>query len=187
MQPQRATTEGPSPQLPQIWIGYLLAFATVVAETIAISVHPGLAKGNTAPPLYFFLADFIAAVYWFVCIYRYHQVMAHVPGWRHPISPAKAVGFHFIPFYNIYWIFKWPQPIAAFVNARLGRPPDKPLMRPQGIGFAVLSALIIRVFVDPGLGLILLFMSASYLSACLRRALSEPIPWQAAAGPPPLS
>jgi hypothetical protein len=115
--------------------------------------------------------------------------MNAIPGWRHPISPARAVGFHFIPFYNLYWIFKWPQPIAEFVNSRLGRSTSesfpKLFMRPQAIGLAVLLALIVRVFIDPGLGLILLFMAASYLSASLRRALAEPAPWQAAAGPPP--
>jgi hypothetical protein len=166
--------------LPQIWVGYLLGFATVIAETIAVSVHPELAKGPAVPPLYLFLPDFTGGVYWFVCVYRFHQVMNHTAGWQHPISPARGVGFHFIPLYNLYWIFVWPQPIAAFVNSRLG----KRIMRPGAVGFSVLLALVIRIFVDPGLGLILLFLSASYLSVCIRRAGAQPAPGQAPAGPP---
>ncbi len=185
MQSQPATSDDAAlPPLPQIWVGYLLGFATVIAETVAVSLHPELTKGESVPPLYFFLADFVGGVYWFVCVYRFHQVMTQIPGWQHPISPAKGVGFHFIPLYNLYWIFRWPQPIAEFVNSRLGRPADKPLMRPQAIGLAVLLALIIRVFVDPGLGLILLFTAGSYLSACIRRALAAQPPWTGAAAPP---
>ena len=95
--------------------------------------------------------------------------MAHVPGWKHPISPARAVGFHFIPFYNLYWIFKWPREIANFVNARL----HQPIMKPVAVGVAILAALVLRIL-DPGFGLILLFFPVSYVSECLRRAFAAP-------------
>ena len=88
------------PQLPQIWIGYVLGVATIIAEFVAASLHPELAKEGGIPPLYLFLVSFVGGVYWFVCVYRYHVVLAHAPEWKHPISPARAVGFHFIPFYN---------------------------------------------------------------------------------------
>ena len=174
------------PPLPQIWIGYLMALATVVSEIVAVSLHPELASGTDAiPPLYLFLAVFVGGVYWLVCVYQYHVFMNRIPGWHHAISPARAVGFHFVPIYNFYWVFKWPQEIARFVNVRLQRP----LMKPQMVGVAVFAAFVVRFLLDPGLGLLLLFVAASYVSACLRQALAAPpAPSPPAAdGPPPFS
>jgi hypothetical protein len=157
------------PKLPVIWVGYLLGVATIVSEFVAIGLHPELAKEGGIPPLYLFLASFVGGVYWFVCVHRYHVILAHVPGWTHPISPARAVGFHFIPFYNLYWVFKWPKEIAKFVNSRL----RSPVMKPIPVGVAVLGALVLRIL-DPGFGLILLFFPMSYMSECLRRAFAAP-------------
>lgn len=159
------------PPLPQLWIGYLLGFATIVAEFVAVSLHPELAKDEfPLPPLYLFLVMFVGGVYWLVCVHRYHVVLQHVTGWKHPISPARAVGFHFIPIYNLYWVFKWPQEIARFVNWRS----RQPLMKPQMVGLMVFGAFVVRFLLDPGLGLILLFLAASYVSRCLRLALAVP-------------
>jgi hypothetical protein len=172
-QPAQNPQPGSLPPLPQLWVGYLLGLATIVAEFVAVSLHPELAKAQfVIPPLYLFLVIFVGGVYWLVCVYRYHVLLAAVPGWKHPISPARAVGFHFIPLYNLYWVFKWPQEIARFVNWRLNRP----LMKPQMVGLAVLAAFVVRFILDPGLGLILLFAAASYVSECLRRALSSAPP-----------
>jgi hypothetical protein len=183
MQTESGRASRAFPPFPKIWVGHLLGLATIVAETVAFSRHPELAKSETIPPLYLFLAVFVGGVYWLVCVYQYHVVMAHLPGWQHPISPAKGVAYHFIPLYNLYWVFKWPQPIAEFVNWRLARPPQRPLMKPQIVGLAVFAAFVIRFLVDPGLGLILLFMAASYVSACLRRALDAPVSAQNFEGP----
>ena len=170
----------PLPPLPRIWIGHLMGVVTMVAGLVAVSLHPELAKGGlTNQPLYFFLPVFVGGVYWLVCVYQYHLVMASVPGWKHPISPARAVGFHVLPLYNFYWVFKWPQEIAKFVNWRVQRP----LMKPERVGLAVLAAFFIRFVVDPGLGLILLFVAASYVSACLRYAFAA-APREVRSGPP---
>jgi len=157
------------PALPMIWIGYLLGVATIIAEFVAVSLHPELAKEAGIPPLYLFLVSFVGGVYWFVCIYRYHVILAMVPGWKHPISPARAVGFHFIPFYNLYWVFKWPKELANFVNFRM----RANIMKPTPVGIAFIGALILRFF-DPGFGLLLLFFPLSYVSECMRRALAAP-------------
>jgi hypothetical protein len=167
------------PRLPQIWIGYLIGFATIIAEFVAAAMQPELPKAFfVIPPVYVFLPAFVGFVYWLVCVHRYHLILADIPGVKYPVSPARAVGFHFIPVYNFYWLFKWPQVLAKFINVRLGRP----LMKPGGVGFAVLTAFMVRFIVDAGLGLILLFVTASYISACLRHAVLSASP--AAAGEP---
>jgi hypothetical protein len=170
------------PLLPQLWAGYLLGFATILAEFIDAYLHPAEAVTTEIPipNLYLFLLMFVGGVYWLVCVYRYHVVMQRVPGWKHPISPARAVGFHFIPIYNLYWVFKWPQEIARFVNWRFGQQ----VMKPQMVGLMIFAAFIMRFLFDPGFGLILLFLAASYVSGCLRRAFALP-PMPTASTPPP--
>jgi hypothetical protein len=167
--PESARPPAALPALPMIWIGYVLGVATIIAEFVAVSLHPELAKEAGIPPLYLFLVSFVGGVYWFVCIYRYHVILAMVPGWKHPISPARAVGFHFIPFYNLYWVFKWPKELANFVNFRM----RGNIMKPTPVGIAFIGALILRFF-DPGFGLLLLFFPLSYVSECMRRALAAP-------------
>jgi hypothetical protein len=167
--PQPGSRQVALPHLPIIWIGYVLGVATIIAEYVAVSRHPELEKPGTIPPLYFFLASFVGLVYWLVCIHGVHVVLAQVPNWKHPVSPARAVGFHFIPFYHLYWVFKWPSEIAKFVNSRL----QHPIMKPKAVGIAILAAFLLRL-VDPGFGLILLFFPVSYVSECIRRAIAAP-------------
>jgi hypothetical protein len=112
-------------------------------------------------------------------VHRLHVILKLVPGWKHPISPGRAVGFHFIPIYYLYWMFKWPIGIARFVNSRF----SQPLMRPYVAGVMMLAAFLIGALLDPGLALILLFAAISYISACMRRALASLPPGSA----PPLA
>jgi hypothetical protein len=179
--PAQPMQQAKLPRLPQLWVGYLLGVATVVAELIEGSTHTPdpVTSDFPIPNLYLFLLMFVGSVYWLVCVYRYHVVMQQVPGWKHPISPARAVGFHFIPLYNFYWVFRWPQEMARFVNWRFA----KPVMKPQMVGLMIFSAFVLRFLLDPGLGLILLFLAASYVSGCLRGAFALPPP--PAVGAPP--
>jgi hypothetical protein len=159
-------------RLPKIWIGYLLAFATLVGEAVAVARHPELVKGTeiAVPPLEIYLPAFIGLVYWLVCIHRYHVVLAHVPGWKHPISPARAVWFHFIPIFVVYWVFRWPAAIADFVNQRL----DANVMNKWTVGLCFFASLLARLFLDASLHVALLFFSCTYISGFMRRALASP-------------
>jgi len=132
-------------------------------------LHPELAKEPLLiPPLYLFLANFISLVYWLVCVYEYHVVLAQATAGAYPIKPLRAAWFHLIPIYGLYWVFKWPRELAHFVNSRL----DAPLMRPNRTGLVVFTAFIAFLVLDRGIGMILLFWAASHVSRCLRFALS---------------
>src|SRR5260370_3604564 len=121
------------PAFPRIWIGYLLGVATLIAEMIAVTLHPELAKEPLLiPPLYLFLANFISLVYWLVCVYEYHFVLARATADTYSIKPLRAAGFHLIPISCLYWVFKWPRELARFVNGRL----PGPLMKPVRAGLA---------------------------------------------------
>ena len=179
---EQHTGSGASPKLPRIWVGYLLGVATMIAEVIAITLHPELAKEPLLiPPLYLFLANFISLVYWLVCVYEYHVVLMHASVGTYSIKPARAAWFHLIPIYGLYWVFKWPRELARFVNSRL----QAPLMRPDRTGLAVFVAFVVFLVLDRGVGMMLLFWAASHLSRCLRYSLAErPV---SPAGPLPFS
>jgi len=163
---------GPPIALPKLWIGYLLAAVTFFGEVVAVARNPELAKQGQfmVPPLEIFLPAFVARVYWLVCVYRYHKILASIPGWKHPISPGKAVGFHFIPFFNAVWVFLWPTAVAAFVQSRL----KTPRMRGWVVGLGILASILCQVLLDAAFGVALLFMAAAYVSAFLSRALNAP-------------
>ena len=180
-QEQQAESKALAP-LPRVWIGYLLGVATMIAEMIAVTLHPELAKEPLLiPPLYLFLANFISLIYWLVCVYEYHVVLAQATAGAYPIKPLRAAWFHLIPIYGLYWVFKWPRELARFVNGRL----EAPLLRPDQTGLRVFIAFAVFLVLDRGLGMMLLFWAASYLSRCLRYALAaRPAP---PGGQPPFS
>jgi hypothetical protein len=154
---------------PRIWVGYLLGVATLIAEMVAIYLHPELAKEPLlVPPLYLFLANFICLVYWFVCAYEFHVVLMQASAGAYSIKPIRAAWFHLIPIYGLYWVYKWPRELARFVNSRL----PAPLMKPDRTGLAVFLAFVVFLFLDRGFGMILLFWTASHLSRCLHYALA---------------
>src|SRR6266705_382500 len=160
---------GALPRFPSIWVGYLLGVATLIAEMIAASLHPELLKEPLlVPPLYLFLANFVSLVYLLVCVYEFHVVLAQTTADAYSIKPLRAAWFHLIPVYGLYWVFKWPRKLARFVNSRV----ETPLMRPDRTGLAVFIAFAVFLVLDRGVGMILLFWAASYLSRCLRFALA---------------
>ena len=105
----------------RLWVGYLLGFATIVAEFVAAALHPEMARPNFQfLPCIVFLVMFVGGVYWLVCVYRYHVVMARA----RLEAPDFAGAGRWLPFhsiYNLYWVFKWPQEIARFVNWRFAQ------------------------------------------------------------------
>jgi len=155
--------------LPKIWIGYLLCMATFIAAAIVVANHPEIIEGQPYIPLPLFLLGFVSFVYWLVCVHQLHMVLAHVPGWKHPISPARAVWFHFIPFYNIYWLYKWPSEVARFVQSALGGQGIKP----RNAGIFVLLSYALSILL--GGGLFLAFFALSLLTNWVRRALVAPM------------
>jgi hypothetical protein len=159
------------PSFPKIWVGYLLGLATSIAEIVALTMHPELLSEQfPIPPLYLFLANFICLVYWMVCAYEFHLILEFATNGEYPIKPVRAAWFHLIPIYGQYWVYKWPRELARFVNSRF----SVPVMKPERTGFMVFLAFIFFLFLARGLGMILLFWAASYLSTGLRVALAQP-------------
>lgn len=166
---ERKLQPGTSPPFPRIWVGYVLGVATLMAEMVAVTLHPELAREPLLiPPLYLFLANFISLIYWLVCVYEFHMILWQATASTYSVRPLRAAWFHLIPIYGLYWVFKWPREFARFVNGRL----QAPLMRPDRTGLAVFMAFAVFLVLDRGFGMILLFWSMSHLSRWLRHALT---------------
>ncbi len=92
--------------LPRMWIGFLLGIVFLVIEIIegASSLNK---EGRTEILPFSLFAGIPIWLYWLYCVFKIHDAVGRIPGYRHSITPARAVGMHFVPFYNIYWVFKW--------------------------------------------------------------------------------
>ncbi|HSS95863.1 MAG TPA: hypothetical protein VLK33_02470 [Terriglobales bacterium] len=115
-----------------------------------------------------FIANLVGAAYVLHCISTYHFVLTNVEGWSHPISPKKAVRYHFIPLFNLYWNYKWPYEIARFVNWRM----QKHRMSSVLAGTIVLFGFLSSFFLGSSLGLIVILSGFAYISRCLRDAFA---------------
>jgi len=171
-------TELPKP-LPRMGIGFVLVLLSFVTAMIEGAVNPELARQE--PPVGFYLVFLIGAwFYWLWCVHRYHDIMCSVSGYRHPISPGQAVARHFFPFYNFYWVFRWPSQIATFVNWRA----QANVMHGWIAGLLVLGAVILGRMIDGSVGLVLLFGCGFYISRQIRKAFAAPPVLPSAMVPP---
>jgi len=168
---RKTSTEVISVKLPKFWVGYVIAAIFIIAEIVEVIVNPSSVEQETTPILFpiFFLIGLGGWIYWFICVYKMHKVLGELTNSAYPITPAAAVGYHFIPFYNIfYWIFKWPAEIAKFVNARLER---RVASKDTGV-FLFLTPFIGR-YIDEGIVLIVMFSVGLYLSRKILQVVQE--------------
>jgi len=105
-------------RLPRLWIGYLIAILSFAAGVFELARNPGAYASSGEFPAIYLIGAAFGWFYWLFCVYRYHDVITDIPGYNHPIAASRAVAFHFIPFYNFYWVYRWPSAIAEFVNWR---------------------------------------------------------------------
>jgi competence protein ComGC len=147
-------------KFPKIWPGYVLGILFFIIEVIEAIYNPQASQEKYS--WWTILFWLTGLVYWCICVYKLHKTILKITNSDYPITPAQAVGYGFIPFYNLYWIFKWPSEVINMVNARIGTKKFRPWVpgvylflfivsgRVDGtiwlIGtFAVLSFLIKRV------------------------------------------
>jgi hypothetical protein len=164
-------------QLPNLRWGVGLAIALAILEMVwgaqralAQGGPESQSAGGYAAALWF-LGAIVSTAYVLSCIATYHHIVCHFRGWSHPISAKRAVRFHFIPIFNLYWDFKWPNEIARFVNWRMQR------QRMSGflVGVLVLLGFVLAGFLDTSIGLAVILSAFAYISRCLRDALAAPM------------
>jgi hypothetical protein len=163
-------------ELPNLRFGFGLAIVLFVLEVIwgfqkeiARGTSEAHSAGGYAAALTL-IGAIVSTAYVLQCISTYHYIANRVEGWDHPISPRRAVRFHFIPVFNLYWDFKWPIEMARFINWRMQR------HRMSGVlvGAAVLAGFLIGGFFDVSIGLVVILSAFAYISRCLREAFAAP-------------
>lgn len=116
-------------KLPVIWPGYIILAISFIVEIFAdLRVSPG---------------GLLCGIYWLCCVHRIHVVLAEITNGSYPITPGKSVWYNFIPFFNLYWIFKWTNEMEKFVSSRL-RPPGQMNGIASGI-FLLIGGIVGRV------------------------------------------
>lgn len=168
-----------SSQLPTLRFGFGLAISIFILEAVWGIQHE-LARGTSeshsaggyAAALTLICA-LTSTAFILHCISAYHHVVSKADGWSHPISPRRAVRFHFIPVFNLYWNFKWPTEIARFVNWRTQTHRMSGLLA----GVLVLAGFLIAGFLELSIGLTITLCAFAYISRCLRDAFAAaPVP-----------
>jgi hypothetical protein len=155
---------GPIPiSLPRVWVGYFIAVLFLVYGIAEFTLNPSSEQQASLPLI---IIAFVGWFYWLFCVQRLHQILSYATNASHPISPLKAVAFHFIPFFNLYWIFKWPNEIANFVNGRAG----ERKMQKGWVGIVILAGSLIGRL-DSSIGLAILFTVCLYMSKKLKGVL----------------
>lgn len=150
----------PKSSFPWVWLGFMFALAFIILETLwlVLELEEKQVDGGLT------LIAIGGFVYWLVCIHRLHKILVELKrGYPYPITGAEAVGKHFIPFYNIYWVFKWPSVMASYINER-GRVRMVPGFL---VGLMLFLSLLLRYF-DGGVGLAMLFGTTAYISSKLK-------------------
>lgn len=148
----------PHSSFPFVWFGFIFGFFFVVAEALQIVLELD-ATFNAL-----FVIIFVAGwIYWLFCVHRLHSILEEMTAGHYPISTGQAVGFHIIPFFNFYWVIKWPGTFSTYLNER-GRVRIAP---GRLVGFLLFLSFILR-FADGAIALIGMFAVLTYMSAKLR-------------------
>jgi len=172
----------------KVWLGFIAAAAAFLLILIVPSeqkiqvefyydpanqryVPKPVADVSEMHPLMALPALCLAAgwTWWFFWLHRRHQQLARLTNSTYPIGPKQAVGFHFIPGYNLYWAFHWTRPfthLCDLVESGLMKPAPpgaENAGKPQTILAGNLSG--VSETVKPG-WLPGIFLSLAMLVAC---------------------
>lgn len=141
----------------KVWLGFIAPVVAVLLlvivpgppEEIAVEFHMRWVDGSwqvakrpvkdvsKMHPMMPVSAAFLAAgwAWWFFWLYRRHQQLAQLTNSTYPVHPGRAVAFHFIPGYNLYWVFHWTRRFNRFcdlVGSGLMRPAAPPVPERAG-------------------------------------------------------
>ncbi|MFC1703263.1 hypothetical protein ACFL1E_00575 [Candidatus Omnitrophota bacterium] len=158
--------------LPQIWVGYVAGVVLFLLEAIAtvMIASAALSEESSIPLLDipYVLISLGAFIYWLVCVYKIHKVLFQATDNTYPITPRRAVGFHFLPFYNLYWIFKWPSEVVKFINVNA----PSLNMKPYAPGAIIAISFLLNRAI-PSIGTIVIFISLKWMIRNIKKVLEE--------------
>ncbi len=141
--------------------GYIIVVVFWIASFIDTGNDPNIYFGP-----YTLITSLIAFGFWLTCVYRFHLILKQVSDGWYPNSPGKSVGFHFIPFINLWWLLKWPKDFGSYIKAD----GNVRILPGALLGLILLLSTLVR-FYDGGLSLLLIFSLGVYLRGKLKEYL----------------
>jgi hypothetical protein len=147
--------------MPWVWFGFFFVVAFAVEEALII----GLGLDESLGTLWLILIALTGWIYWLFCMSRFHKIIGEISRNHYPISSAEAVWKHFIPFYNLVWIFRWPAEMSNYLNRR----ERVKMVSGNLLGVFLLISLLTGRFIDGGVGLAGTLAVGMYISAKLRK------------------
>ena len=149
---------------PRIWLGYILAIVIFTYAVYEVIYLPNSTENITPTYLMLSLAGMF---YWLFCVRRIHIILEITTSGKYSITPSKAAVFHFFPFYNLYWLFKWPNNLASFLNIQ-----NNSKVQPKGlVGGILLIGFIVWKLIDATIGLIILFLAIGYTIIIMKKVI----------------
>jgi hypothetical protein len=170
---QERVEQVPKSSPPWVWVGFLFAGAFLIIEFALVIM--GLEESELV--LAFALLGLPGVIYWMFCVHRIHKILGELTEGRYPITPLEAALKHIIPFYNLYWVFKWPGELSDYLNRR-GR---VQIMSGTAIGLVLLLGVLTLRLIDGAVGMAILFGMTMFISSKLKahvRALKGVTPDQ---------
>lgn len=116
-------------------------FMTVIMLFVLTAVGEFLAIPSEILSLVGILIGIASVIYWFYHLYCIHRVLQYDKNGAYRITPGKAVWLHFVPIYNIFWIFRWSNYLIGYLNERNARKAGK-----GGMAILLLLGFIITSF-----------------------------------------
>jgi len=147
--------------LPWVWFGFFFVAAFIIEETVMVALE----LDQSAASLVLVLIATAGWIYWLFCVNRFHRILREISRNNYPIDSAEAVWKHFIPFYNLVWIFRWPAAMSDYLNRR----ERVKMVSGNLLGVVLLISLLVSRFFDGGVGLTGTFIVGMYISAKLRK------------------
>jgi hypothetical protein len=167
----------PKHDLPWVWFGFVFVLAAFAEEFLS----GFLGLETTVSTIAFFVIVLAGWIYWLSCVSRFHTILREVSRNQYPITNVEAVGKHFIPFFNFYWIFKWPSEMSNYINGRR----RVKLVSGGVLGALLLVSMLVIRFFDAGIGLACIFGVGLYINSRLRAHLKSISPGDLPPAPNP--
>lgn len=162
-----STTTNIRTQLPNTTVGIYLSGALYCLEVYPLTVDTPTPSHSP----WLLLGRLLVALYLLFCVYRIHEVISEATGGAYPISPSQATFLNIIPIFNFYWVFRWTNQIATFLNDRNSKEHV-----PINLAGALLVAAAGLAFIDSALFFAVAFLVVGYLNDKIRTELALSIP-----------
>ena len=160
--------------------GFLLIIVGLVAMSLASSspqakesgVNPVLAIALLGLMGVGYLLTVISVIVFYIYLHRAWQCLQ--PGGLARSTPGKAIGFLFIPFFNLYWLFQAIHGLSVDWNRTIASYPDLRAIHRMPEGLFLSFCIIALVF--PPINLILIFIVMSHITTGINSFAYRPKP-----------